>query len=158
MIFLTVGTQFPFDRLLKAVDSAVERQFIREDVYAQTAITNYRAKNLKCVPYLDNASFDRYVQQASAVISHAGVGTITIALQYRKPILVVPRLKSCGEVVNDHQMALAKKFDHLGLVIMVQNLQNLPEYLKKLHHFVPQKRQNQTKAVVDRISQFLNTT
>ena len=35
MIFLTVGTLFPFDRLVNAVDKAVANGLITEDVFAQ---------------------------------------------------------------------------------------------------------------------------
>jgi len=35
MIFLTVGTQFPFDRLVKAVDETVRKNGLDEQIFAQ---------------------------------------------------------------------------------------------------------------------------
>ena len=35
MIFLTVGSMFPFDRLVQAVDDMIARQLITETVVAQ---------------------------------------------------------------------------------------------------------------------------
>jgi UDP-N-acetylglucosamine transferase subunit ALG13 len=49
MIFLTVGTQFPFDRLVRAVDEAFDNGAIDEEVFAQIGETSYRPRNFEQV-------------------------------------------------------------------------------------------------------------
>src|SRR5512143_1471526 len=110
MIFLTVGTQFPFDRLVSAVDNLIEQGLIAEEVFAQVGETSYQPRNFEAVPTLEKGSFDAQIKQATAIIGHAGIGTISCALGNGKPLLVMPRLSKYGEVVNDHQVAIAGRF------------------------------------------------
>ena len=118
MIFLTVGTQFPFDRLVKAVDKAAGANGFEEHIVAQIGESSYCPENFEAAPALEKAVFDQHISKADCIISHAGMGTITMALDHRKPLLVMPRLKKYGEVVNDHQRAIAKKFEQLGYLLM----------------------------------------
>ena len=156
MIFLTVGTQFPFDRLVRAVDKAVARNGFKETIVAQVGEGfRYKPKNLQYVTLLKKEVFDRYVTEASAIVSHSGVGTITMALDRKKPLLVMPRLRKYGEVVNDHQLAIAQTFEELGHILAVYGAEDLPKRLRQLKAFVPKARKNQAKKVARRIAQFL---
>lgn len=156
MIFLTVGTQFPFDRLVKTVDDVFDQGLIDEEIFAQIGKTSYKARNFGSVASLEKKVFDKYLKESSSIISHAGIGTITMALDNHKPMLVMPRLKKYGEVVNDHQLAIAKKFEELGHVLVAYTEDKIPEKIKQLKSFVPRPRKVQTKAVIDRINKFLN--
>ena len=156
MIFLTVGTQFPFDRLVRAVDKALELGKLAEEVLAQIGDSPYRPRNFEAVPELEKSVFDKHFREADGVISHAGMGSITMALENRKPLLVMPRLKKYGEVVNDHQVAIAKKFEKLGHLLVAYSDDELLDKIKFLRGFVPQKREFHCEAVAARISDFLH--
>jgi len=156
MIFLTVGTQFPFDRLIRAVDEAVVRNGPKEKVFAQVGRgSRYRPRNFKHVPLLEKQVFDKCVKEASAIISHSGVGTIITALQHDKPLLVMPRLKKYGEVVNDHQLEIAEKFEQLGHVLVACDENDLSVKLQQLTSFIPKPRESQATIVARRIKRFL---
>jgi UDP-N-acetylglucosamine transferase subunit ALG13 len=155
MIFLTVGTLFPFDRLVRAIDEGVAKGLIKEDVFAQIGKDGFRPKNIEYTEVLKKDSFDSYVNKASCLISHAGVGSITIALSHRKPLLVVPRLKCFGEHVNNHQLHTAKKFEQLGCILAAYEKEDLLEKIKQLRSFVPKKRENDAQLVTARIADFL---
>ena len=155
MIFLTVGTQFPFDRLVRAVDEAMDQGGLDEEVFAQVADSVYRPRNFEAVPYLEKDVFDKHMREASCVISHAGMGAITTALDNRKPLLVMPRLKRYREVVNDHQVAIAQKFERLGHLLVAYREDDVSEKIKALRHFVPVERDKSATAVVQRISEFI---
>jgi len=156
MIFLTVGTQFSFDRLVKAVDEAVGKNGFSERFFAQIGQgCRYKPRNFDYVSSLQKKVFDEYFTQASAVVSHGGVGTIKMALEHNKPLLIMPRLKKYGEVVNDHQVDLARKFGTNGHVLVAYDEKELPEKLMKLKSFSPKPRQNEAKAIADRITEFL---
>ena len=112
MIFLTVGTQFPFDRLVKAVDDAAGKGAAGDEVFAQTGGGTYRPRNMKYVEKMERGEFAECVAKARAIIGHAGMGTILVAVEAGKPLLVMPRRAEFGEIVNDHQLATAAKSAH----------------------------------------------
>jgi len=153
MIFLTVGTQFPFDRLIKAVDEAVGCD--GEEVFAQIGMSSYEPLNFRAVVSLDKDQFDRYFREASGIIGHAGMGTISLALEWNKPLLVLPRRKKYGEVVNDHQVGIAQKFEELGHLLAAYEAEDLRKKMRGLSQFVPRSRQTQSEAVAGRIAAFL---
>jgi len=156
MIFLTVGTQFPFDRLVKAMDDIFEKNLIDEGIFAQIGKSSYKPRNFESVDSLDAYLYHNQAQKASGIIGHAGMGTIMMALQNNKPLLVVPRLKKYGEVVNNHQVAIAKKFEESGYLLAAYEIGELPDQIEKLKSFVPEKRESQAEAITQRISTFLN--
>jgi len=157
MIFLTVGTQFPFDRFVRAVDNIFDQGLIDEEIFAQIGETSYKPRNFESVVSLEKKVFDERFKRASSVISHAGVGTITVALKNHKPLLVMPRMKRYKEHVNDHQVATAKKFEELGHILAVYDVKDLPNGILKLKNFVPRKRKANPDAIADRICRFLNS-
>lgn len=156
MIFLTVGTQFTFERLIKSVDQVVQASRIKEEIYAQIGNCSYRPSNFRSVPFMRKDVYDQYMNKASCVISHAGMGTIMIAMEINKPLLVMPRQQKYGEVVNDHQVALAWRFEQMGHILVAYDENDLFEKIGKLQDFVPRPRNNNSEAVVEKISHFLN--
>jgi len=156
MIFLTVGTQFPFDRLVKSLDAIIAGDGFEEDIFAQIANSSYQPENFKAVSSLAKKDFDRCIRQAFCIIGHAGMGTITAALQYDKPLLVMPRLRKYREVVNDHQMIIARRFEKSKHLLAAYETKQLPLKIKQLKTFTPSKRFTQPQMVAERIKQFLN--
>jgi UDP-N-acetylglucosamine transferase subunit ALG13 len=156
MIFLTVGTQFPFDRLVKAVDKAAGTNGFNEQIVAQIGDSSYCPKHFEATSSVEKAVFDQHFNKADSIICHAGMGTITMALDHRKPLLVMPRLKKYGEVVNDHQLAIAKKFEQLGYLLVAYSAEDVLAKIKQLKSFVPQERQARPDIVAARIAMFLN--
>jgi len=156
MIFLTVGTQFPFDRLVMAIDRAAEQNLLEDEVFAQIGNSRYTPNNFVGVASLTKEDFDTKLKEASCVISHAGIGSITLAMDYNKPLLAMPRLKKYHEVVNDHQVAIAKKFEMLKHILVAYEPDELPEKIKQLKSFVSRKRIAQPQAIAQRITAFLH--
>jgi UDP-N-acetylglucosamine transferase subunit ALG13 len=155
MIFLTVGTQFPFDRLVKAVDDIASRNALEEQLFGQIGTTSYHPMSFQAVASLEKTQFDIYLRKAKAIISHAGMGTILMALEYEKPLLVMPRLRKYGEAVNNHQVDIARRFEQLGHILVAYNEEEFPNKLQQLKTFVPKPRDNQARAVAERIANFL---
>jgi UDP-N-acetylglucosamine transferase subunit ALG13 len=115
MILLTVGTQFPFDRLVRVVDEWALEQG-RTDVIAQIGPSQYTPKALKTFDFIDPSVFRSYQEQASVHIAHAGMGSILTAMEIGKPIVIMPRDHLRGEHRNAHQLATARRFcDKLGV-------------------------------------------
>ena len=158
MIFLTVGTQFPFDRLVQAIDKALAEGRLNEEVFGQVGRLgqgNYRPRHFPTVEHLDKEQFEEQMNRAVRIIGHAGMGTITAALERRKPLLVMPRRKRYGEIVNDHQVPIAREFARAGYLLAAQDVTDLPDKLTQLPGFVPRRRAANIEQVLGRIREFL---
>jgi UDP-N-acetylglucosamine transferase subunit ALG13 len=109
VIFVTVGTQLPFDRLIATVDGWAAR---RPDspVFAQVGPTSFEPRMLEHRGFISPVEFRRRTLDATGIVAHAGMGTILSALELGKPLLVMPRRAALGEHRNDHQLATARRF------------------------------------------------
>ena len=114
MIFVTIGTQLPFDRLIKIIDEVAPQ--LNEEIIAQVYQCGFVPKNIKTVDFLAPDEFNSLFDKARLIVSHAGMGTILSALQKGKPIVVFPRIAALGEHRNEHQLATARKFKESGIV------------------------------------------
>jgi UDP-N-acetylglucosamine transferase subunit ALG13 len=115
VIFVTVGAQMSFDRLVRTVDTWAGRRG-RTDVFAQIGPTAYRPESMRWTPFLQPAEFRQQVERAKVIVAHAGIGSLLTALQFGKPILVMPRRAALRETRNDHQVATATQFRRFGSV------------------------------------------
>jgi UDP-N-acetylglucosamine transferase subunit ALG13 len=124
MIFVTAGTQLPFDRLVEAVDQIAS---IHKDVqFVVQAISSvYKAKNIKVIDFLSAQEFGHHFNNAQMIISHAGMGTIISALVKKKPIIVMPRQFAFNEHRNNHQVGTAKQMDADGYVYVAYDSDEL---------------------------------
>ena len=112
-IFLTVGTQLPFDRLSKALDAWCAEAGQGGSVFGQLGkleAENYRPAHFEWVEWIDPASFRDHVEGADLLVSHAGMGSIITALSTGTEILILPRRAALREHRNDHQLATASRF------------------------------------------------
>jgi UDP-N-acetylglucosamine transferase subunit ALG13 len=128
MIFLTVGAQMPFDRLVRAVDAWAARGG-NDGVFAQIGRARYRPAHLHYTEFLDPRAFREAFTSARVIVAHPGMGTIINALELRKPILVMPRRGDLAETRNDHQLATAERFRELGLVEVALDERELTDRL-----------------------------
>jgi exopolysaccharide biosynthesis glucuronosyltransferase PssE len=158
MIFLTVGTYpLPFDRLIQWIDDLLSQGKVPDSVFAQIGYSTYVPLFMKSVKMMAETDFDEVVKESSAVISHAGLGSITAALEHLKPILVVPRMVNLGEVVSDHQLHTARRFAELGHVLTATTEHEIEDRLRDLMSFRPRPRNATPELVADAIGSYLRT-
>ena len=115
MIFVTVGTQLAFDRLVSAVDDWAGRSG-RDDVFAQIGPTQLQPSHVEHSRFVPPAQCRERMLAADAIVAHAGMGTILTALELGKPLIVMPRRADLGEHRNDHQMATVRRLAELSAV------------------------------------------
>ncbi len=126
VIFVSVGSQAPFDRLIRAVDEWA-RERGRTDVFAQIAEGAYSPKHVEFTRFVDPAEFKRLTREARLIVAHAGMGSIISALELGKPIVVMPRQGSLRETRNDHQVPAARHFGEQGYVIVAADEHEISE-------------------------------
>ncbi|MCY2954893.1 MAG: archaeosortase/exosortase family protein [Planctomycetota bacterium] len=131
MIVVTVGAQMTFDRLIRAVDEWAGRRG-RSDVFAQVGAGGYHPRNIQWAEFLSPGELLAKIEAADAVVAHAGMGSILMALEMGKPILVMPRHGKLMETRNDHQVATADRFLSQGRVSVAQDEQELMSRLDGL--------------------------
>lgn len=112
MIFLTLGTHQPFDRLVAAVDAWCAASGC-DAVFGQITdpgADGYRPRHFPWTTHLPPEAYRERFAAARFVIAHAGMGSIITAMTLCRPILVMPRRAHLGEQRNDHQLATARRF------------------------------------------------
>src|SRR5271156_3127815 len=128
MIFVTVGSQEPFDRLIGAGDQWA-RSRARSDVFAQIASSKLQPDHIKFTQFIDPSEFTRVMREARLIVAHAGMGSIISALELGKPIVVMPRRADLRETRNDHQVGTAERFGEQDRIIVAGDEQDLPAKL-----------------------------
>lgn len=132
MIFLTVGSHEPFDRLVRAVDDWCQDRKEKPQILGQiTARAGYQPKSFAAVDNLSPADFEAEFGRAKLVVSHAGMGTILTALSLSKPIIVMPRRGHLGETRNDHQYATVVHLPQRAGLWIARDETELPGLLDK---------------------------
>lgn len=130
MIFVTTGTQEPFDRLIKAIDELAS-SLPNERIVAQVVTSEYEVRNMEVIGFISPQRFEQLTEEADLIVGHAGMGTIISALMKNKQLIVIPRDFSLGEHRNDHQMATARKMKELAYVNVVFSIKELKEEILK---------------------------
>lgn len=111
MIFVTIGTQLPFPRLITAMDGLAGRHGL--DVIAQIGPHDGALSHMSGEAGYPPDVFRSHFCAADRVVAHAGIGTILSARRFGKPLILVPRRHDLGEHRNDHQVATATHLTRL---------------------------------------------
>ena len=138
MIFVTVGTDQPFDRMLRVID-AWARENNRKDLFAQIGRGAWTPEFIESVEFLEPREFKQRFNEASLIISHAGMGTILSALIQGKPILVMPKRASLGEHRNEHQLSTAHRMLEMDKVNVAFDEEELRQKLNGLNKIIPRE-------------------
>lgn len=121
----------PFDRLIMAVDGWAASH-TEMHIYAQIGETSYRPAHIEYVNLLEPPEFRRRVLWADVLVAHAGMGSILTALQYGKPLLVMPRHGRLKETRNDHQIATALRIKAMTKVAVAMDEDEIPALLDSI--------------------------
>lgn len=129
MIFVTVGSQLPFDRLIRGLDQLASE--LPLDVFAQIGTGEYEPKNFRWERLLAPSRFNELVEDATLIVSHAGIGSVLSAQRSGKPILIFPRLASHGEHRNDHQLATLRALKDRDGIYTAETIAEIGEILRR---------------------------
>jgi len=153
MIFVTVGTHTQgFERLVKEVDSLAGIGKINDEVIMQIGNTEYEPKNCKWFRFESFKKILELNKNARVIITHAGAGCILTALQFEKPLIVVPRYKKFGEHINDHQCDLAEALDESGKAVALHDINELEGALERVKKL---RQEKESGMLVGHIKKYL---
>jgi UDP-N-acetylglucosamine transferase subunit ALG13 len=118
MIFASVGSMLPFDRLVKAVDDWAAANPDRE-VFIQIGRGDYEPRHAPWTRIMPAEEYRGRIRDARLFVAHVGMGSILQGLEERRQMLLLPRHQALKEHTTDHQLHTAKRFkDTPGLRIV----------------------------------------
>jgi len=106
VIFVSVGTVLPFDRLIRAMD-AWAAAHPEEEAVAQIGRGSFEPAHMRWSRTLGWEAYDGTVAAARLMVAHAGTGSVLTASEWAKPIVLLPRRARLGEHRSDHQIETA---------------------------------------------------
>ncbi len=131
MMFLTVGNELPFDRLVKTVDQwcGASKQHTVFGQIGSVGEEGYKPVHFEWEEFLSPQAYQDKCAEAELIIAHAGMGSIITALEVSKPVLIMARLAALEEHRNDHQVATADRFSQRKGVFVAEDEHILIEML-----------------------------
>ena len=109
MIFASVGSLLPFELLVRAVDDWA-RDNPGEEVFIQIGDTAFEPQHAPFVRIMPMTEYRERLRDCDLLVAHVGMGSILQALQMRKQMLLLPRLRERQEHTTDHQLDTANRF------------------------------------------------
>lgn len=159
MIFVTVGSQMPFDRLIVAMDKWAASLPIQLDVFAQTGASEYRPQTMRFRQSLTPEEYTKAVRACTLMVAHAGMGSVLTAMEIGRPLVLLPRRGALRETRDDHQVETAKWLLHHANVFVAMDEKALPGVLEKALCACSSKQQIAAHAsppLLDALKQFIN--
>lgn len=157
MILVTLGTQDKtFVRLLEKINQLIDQGLIKDKVVVQAGFTKYSSDNMEIFDLIPQDEFNNLMSKADLVITHGGVGNIISALEKNKKVIAVPRLAKYGEHINDHQTQIIAKFNDLGYIIGLQDVDELDRAIKEVKKFNPQKFVHDNSKMLNLVSKLID--
>ena len=152
MIFVTVGThEQQFNRLVQEIDRLKENGEIKEDVVIQTGYSTYEPQFCEFQKIFSYDEMQKYIAEASIVITHGGPSSFIAPLQIKKIPIVVPRQHKFDEHVNDHQAEFVKEVaERFGNIIPVYDIGMLGATIQTYH----EKMQNMKEGTMSNNAEF----
>ena len=125
MIFVSVGSMFPFDRFIRLMDDWAAAH-PEEVVFAQIGTGEYEPQHMDYARSLSGKDFIEKVKSARVVVSHAGMGNIISSRQHGVPCVLFARHASLGEHTTNHQLHTADRFRETPGLFVADTEEMLP--------------------------------
>ena len=136
MILASVGTnQLHFDRFVKGVDNMASQ--VTEEVVMQIGYCLYRPRYARYFEFCDFGKMSSFINKASIVVAHAGIGVIGECIRCNKGLVLVPREYRFEEAV-DNQVELAEYLaERAKSIICVRDASKLREAVEIMKKITP---------------------
>lgn len=159
MIFVTVGSMFPFERMVHAMDDWAS-QHPEQQVFAQIGGGKYEPIHMRWQRIIPPDEYKKIVSSCRIIVAHAGTGSVFTASEFRKPIVLFPRRAAQKEHTTDHQLDTAKWLeDKQGIFIawsekeLAQAIERASQAICHVESLIPMSA---PQRFVNRIRDFLN--
>jgi UDP-N-acetylglucosamine transferase subunit ALG13 len=112
---VTVGTSrvFRFDRLVATAEA------IGGHIVVQRGPSRLRPGAATVVDYMSFDDLNAEMAAADAVVTHAGIGSVLLAITHGHRPVVMARRPELGEGVDRHQLEFARRLHEQGLAVVI---------------------------------------
>jgi UDP-N-acetylglucosamine transferase subunit ALG13 len=129
MIFVTVGSMMPFDRLIETMDKWASNNGTTP-TFAQIG-DGSEPRHMQWARRLAADEFSELVTNSTVVVAHAGMGSIISAAEAGKAIVIMPRYASLKEHTTDHQVHTARRLIGRPGIYVAMSEAELPERINE---------------------------
>ena len=158
MIFITIGTSLPFDRLVRAMDALVP-DFPEQRFFAQIGEGAYTPANIPFVRMLSALEYAQHIEASRVIVAHAGMGSLISAVEAGRPIVALPRRLASGEINTDHQVATARRWmGKAGVHVAMEDADLAAALGQALTQSAAGSRLEPTPGFIARIREFIEKT
>lgn len=137
LMFVTVGTVLPFDRLIDMVTELRARGEIPEELVIQAGAGGRAPADIKSYETMPFEDMLAILRDADIVVCHAGTGSLITALREGCRVIAVPRESGRGEVYDDHQEEICQAFAARGMITVARTVAELSDALKEARARTP---------------------
>jgi len=130
MIFVSVGSMFPFDRLVRMMDEWTEGHQ-GEEVFAQIGGGNYQPKHMRWQRIISPNEYKQVARSCELIVAHAGTGSVFTASEFFIPIVLIPRRAANKEHTTDHQVDTARWLEGRQGIFVVWSEENLAQIIEQ---------------------------
>ena len=126
---VTVGTsrRYAFDRLVRASELVGDGP-----VVVQRGSSTVQPRGARVVDFMSFDELSAEIAAAEAVVTHAGIGSVLLALMHGHRPVVMPRDPALGEGVDDHQVHFARRLEREGLATVAEQPSDVSTALRAL--------------------------
>ncbi|MGF9764854.1 glycosyltransferase [Microvirga sp. 0TCS3.31] len=158
LIFVTVGSVFPFDRLIRAMDDWAYLH-PEEHVTAQVGRSGYEPRHMEWFSNISPGDFRARVKDSSVIVAHTGMGTVITAAEFGRPIVLLPRRADLAEHTTDHQRHTANWLKDKPGIFVCMDENELDASIAKAYAAGASKQWNISKVapseMTERIREFI---
>jgi UDP-N-acetylglucosamine transferase subunit ALG13 len=131
VIFVSVGSMLPFDRLVMAADDWAKAN-PDEPVFIQIGEGEYEPRHAPWVRIMPHGEYMQRIRDCDLFVAHVGMGSILQGLEIRKQMLLLPRLAAQREHTTDHQLHTAARFRETPGLMIVDDVATLQAQMTSL--------------------------
>ncbi|RKD15076.1 hypothetical protein BCY91_05990 [Pelobium manganitolerans] len=138
MILVLLGTfSIEFSRPLIAIENALKKGKINEEIIVQAGHTTYHSNLLTIRSFINPTELEELYQRAEIIVTHAGVGSILRGFRMNKKIIAIARLHKFKEHVDDHQVDILEEFARNNYLIPWREDDDFADLLAQARKFTP---------------------
>jgi UDP-N-acetylglucosamine transferase subunit ALG13 len=132
-VLVTAGTstKYAFDRLIACAEHI-------DDAVVQHGVSACTLPGARSVAFMTFDALCAEMRAARAVVTHAGLGSVLLALAHGHRPIVMARRPELGEGVDDHQVRFARRLAAEGLAIVIDGPEAVVEAVRMTDRVRPE--------------------
>lgn len=136
----TGTTGYKFERMEKLVKKVSSIYPDKKVIFQNTVFVgaHHQPSNVEIKSVIKNSILRGLIEKSDFIITHAGSGIITESLTLGKSVFVLPRKAELDEHVDNHQFEIARVFEELNFISLIDETASAETLRFQIEKFKPQ--------------------